>query len=106
MLELGDLTQVAGHQEEEERSQTIGRDPKTEVGTPLPSAEVNNKKGSFWAGSVAGRRTIAILLRVEDERITETWGTRVLQASIKNRTKSNSPWKKKDSPVEPHRKIR
>ena len=60
MLVLGDLTQVAGHQEEEERSQMIGRDPKTEVGTPLPSAEVNNKKGSFWAGFVAGRRTIAI----------------------------------------------
>ena len=36
MLVLGDLTQVAGHQEEEERSQIIGRDPKTEVGTPSP----------------------------------------------------------------------
>ena len=36
MLVLGDLTQVAGHQEEEERSQMIGRDPKTEVGTPSP----------------------------------------------------------------------
>ena len=29
MLVLGDLTEVAGHQEEEERSQMIGRDPKT-----------------------------------------------------------------------------
>ena len=47
MLVHGDLTQVAGHQEEEERSQMIGRDPKTEVGTPLPSAEVNDKKISF-----------------------------------------------------------
>ena len=36
MLVLGDLTQVAGHQEEEERSQMIGWDPKTEVGTPSP----------------------------------------------------------------------
>ena len=34
MLVLGNLTQVAGHQEEEERSQMIGWDPKTEVGTP------------------------------------------------------------------------
>ena len=49
MLVLGDLTQVAGHQEEEER-----------IGDSLPSAEVNSKKMSFWAGSVAGRRTIAI----------------------------------------------
>ena len=72
MLVLRDLTQVAGHQEEEKRSQMIGRDPNTEVGTPLPSAEVNNKKVSFWAGFVAGRRNIAILLRVEDKRITET----------------------------------
>ena len=36
MLILGDLIQVAGHQEEEERSQMIGRDPKMEVGTPSP----------------------------------------------------------------------
>ena len=43
MLVLGDLTQVAGHQAGEERSQMIGRDPKTEVGTPLPSAEVDCK---------------------------------------------------------------
>ena len=34
MLVLGNLTQVTGHQEEEERSQMIGWDPKTEVGTP------------------------------------------------------------------------
>ncbi len=33
MLVLGGLTQVAGRQEEEERSQVIGQDPKTEVGT-------------------------------------------------------------------------
>ena len=34
MLVLGNLTQVAGHQGEGERSQMIGWDPKTEVGTP------------------------------------------------------------------------
>ena len=36
MLVFGDLTQVAGHQEGEERSQMIGLDLKTEVGTPSP----------------------------------------------------------------------
>ena len=107
MLVLGDLTQVAGHQEEEERSQMIARDPKTEEGTPLPSAEVNNKKTSFWAGFVEGRRTIAILLRVEDKKITETRRNPGSSSQCKkNRTKSSSPWKKKDSPVEPRRKIR
>ena len=34
MLVLSNLTQVAGHQEEGGRSQVIGWDPKTEVGTP------------------------------------------------------------------------
>ena len=34
MLVLGNLTQVAWHRKEEGRSQTIGWDPKTEVGTP------------------------------------------------------------------------
>ena len=34
MLVLGNLTQVAGHQGEGERSQMIGWDPKTEVETP------------------------------------------------------------------------
>ena len=36
MLVLDDLTQVAGHQGGEERSQMIGWDLKTEVGTPSP----------------------------------------------------------------------
>ena len=34
MLVVGNLTQVAGHQREGERSQMIGWDPKTEEGTP------------------------------------------------------------------------
>ena len=49
--------------------------PQNGIVDSLPSAEVNNKKISFCAGFVAGRRTIAILLRVEDKRITETRGT-------------------------------
>ena len=42
----------------------------------------------------------------EDKNISWTWGTQVLQASVKNSIKSISPWKKKDSPVEPRRKIK
>ena len=44
MLVLNDLIQVAGHQEGEERSRMIGWDPKTEVGLPPPSAEIDSKK--------------------------------------------------------------
>ena len=46
--------------------------PQNGSGAPFPSAEVKDKKNSFWAGFVASGRTIAILLRVEDKRITET----------------------------------
>ena len=71
--------------------------PQNGSGDPFPSAEVNSKKFSFWAGSVAGRRTIGILLRVEDKRKKlRHEGPQVLQASVKkNRTKAISPWKKK-----------
>ena len=70
--------------------------PQNGSGAPFPSAEVKDKKNSFWAGFVVGGRTIAILLRVEDKRITET--RRTLGSSSqckKNRTKSISLWKKK-----------
>ena len=81
--------------------------PQNGSGDSFPSAEVNNKKASFWAGFVAGRRTTAILLRVEDKRISETWGTPGSSSQCKkSRTKSINPWKKKDSPEEPRRKIR
>ena len=46
--------------------------PQNGSGAPFPSAEVNRKKLSFWAGFITGRRTIAILLRVKDKRLTET----------------------------------
>ena len=46
--------------------------PQNGSGAPFPSAEVNRKKVSFWAGFITGRRTIAILLRVKDKRLTET----------------------------------
>ena len=74
MLVLGDLTQVAGHQEEKREAKWLAG-TSNGSGDPFPSAEVNNKKANFWAGFVAGRRTIAILLRVVDKRITETRGT-------------------------------
>ena len=84
MLVLGDLTQVAGHQEERERSQMIGWDPKTEVGLPSPQRkEIDSKNVSFWAGSVAGRRTIAILLRVEDKRILRHEGPEFFKPVLK-----------------------
>ena len=51
-------------------------------------------------------RPIAITPGEEDKNISWTRGTQVLQASVKNSIKSISPWKKKDSPVEPRRKIR
>ena len=38
-LVLGNLTRVAWHRKEEGRSQTIGWDPKTEVGTPSRQRE-------------------------------------------------------------------
>ena len=90
---------------EEGRSQMIGWGPKTEVAPFSPSAKKTRRNVSYWKGLVADR-PIAILLRVENKRISETRGTQVLQASIKNSIKSISPWKKKDSPVEPRRKIR
>ena len=70
-----------------------------------PSAKKTRRKGSYWKGLVADR-PIAITPGEEDKNISRTRGTQVLQASVKNSIKSISPWKKKDSPVEPRRKIR
>ena len=47
--------------------------PQNGSGDSFPSAEVNNKKVSFWAGFVAGRRTIASIL---GWRQKNTWDTR------------------------------
>ena len=80
--------------------------PQNGSGDSFPSAEVNNKKGSFWAGLVADR-PIAIYSGLKTKEYLRHEGPQVLQASVKkNRIKSISPWKKKDSPVEPSRKIR
>ena len=91
-------------------SPDIGRGKKKEAkwlagtpngsGVPFPSGVVRQ-----FLSKSRGRRTIAILLRAKDKRLTETRRTpKILQASIKNSTKSISPWKKKNSPVEPRQK--
>ena len=53
MFVLGDLPRVAWHGKEEERSQTIGWDPKTEVGTPSCQRKKKKEKVSCWTGFVA-----------------------------------------------------
>ena len=96
---------VAGHRKGKEKwSQMIGGDPKRKWGS-LPLSGSKYKKKRQFLSNARGRRTIAILLRAKDKRLTETWRTpKILQASTKNRTKSISPWKKKNSPVEPRQK--
>ena len=94
--------QVAGHRKGKEREAKWLAGTPNGSGVPFPSAEVNSKKE--FLSKARGRRTIAILLRAKDKRLTETWETRFPKASTKNRTKSISPWKKKNSPVEPRRK--
>ena len=59
--------------------------PQNGSGDPFPSVEVNRKKGSFWAGSVAGRRTIAILLRVEDRRMLRREGPEFFKPVLKTK---------------------
>ena len=79
--------------------------PQNGSGDPFPSAEVNSKKRSFWAGFVAGGRTIAILLRVEDKRITETRRIPGSSSQCKKIEQSLlARERRKDSPVEPRRK--
>ena len=90
---------------EEGRSQNDWLGPQNGSGTFLPSAEIEKKKVSYWKGLEADR-PIAITPGEEDKNISWTRGTQVLQASIKNSIKSISPWKKKDSPVKPRRKMR
>ena len=82
MLVLGDLTQVAGHQEEEERSQMIGWGPKTEVAPFSPSAKKTRRNVSFWAGLVADR-PIAIYSGLKTKEYLRHEGPQVLQASVK-----------------------
>ena len=64
--------------------------PQNGSGDSFPSAEINNKKVSYWKGLVADR-PIAITPGEEDKNISQTRGTQVLQASVKNSLKSICP---------------
>ena len=91
-------------------SPDIGRGKKKEAkwlagtpngsGVPFPSGVVRE-----FLSKSRGRRTIAILLRAKDKRLTETRRTpKSFKPVLKNSTKSISPWKKKNSPVEARQK--
>ena len=89
----------------EGRSQMVGWGPKTEVAPFSPSAKKTRRNVSYWKGLVADRPIAKYSGWRRQKKYLRTRGTQVLQASIKNSIKSISLWKK-DSPVEPRRKIR
>ena len=60
----------------------IGWDPQNGSGDFLPSAEVNNKKVSFWAGLVADRPMV-IYSGLKTKEYLRHEGPQVLQASVK-----------------------
>ena len=72
MLVLSDLRSPdIGRGKRQKPNDWLG--PQNGSGAPFPSAEVKDKKFFFFlAGFIAGRRTIATLLRFEDKRLTET----------------------------------
>ena len=95
---------VAGHRKGKEKMKPNDwwGGPQTEVGFPSPQREEIQKKTVF------GQRS----WETDDSHFhsglkTKDWDTRdskVSQASIKSNTKSISPWKKRNSPVEPRQK--
>ena len=90
---------VAGHRKGKEKMKPNDwwGDPKRKWGSlPLNGSKYKTRE---FLGKSRGRRTIAILLRAKDKK-TETRGTSLKPAS----TKSISPWKKTNSPVEPRQK--
>ena len=65
---------VAGHRKGKEKMKPNDwRGPQTEVGFPSPQRKKIQKKEVL--SKSRGRRTIAILLRAKDKRLTETWRT-------------------------------
>ena len=69
MLALSDLRSPdIGRGKREKPNDWLG--PQNGSGAPFPSAEVKDK--SQFLSKARGRRTIAILLRAEDKRLTET----------------------------------
>ena len=91
---------VAGHRKgKEKRSQMIGGDPKQKWGSlPLRGSKKVFEQVSWQTGDshfTPGKR---------QKTNWDTKDSKILQACIKNSTKSISPWKKKNSPVEPRQK--
>ena len=103
LVTLGRRTPEGG---EEGRSQMIGWGPKTEVAPFSPSAKKTRRNVSCLAGFVAGRRTKASIPGWRQKNIWDTREPRFFKPVFKISLKSISPWKKKDSPVEPRRKIK
>ena len=71
---------------------------------PFPSTEGKYKKKNrvFWTSLMAdGRQPFHSGLKTKD---WDTRDSKTSQASIKSNTKSISPWKKRNSPVEPRQK--
>ena len=97
MFVLSNWTWVTSSSPKKSADQEGGREkpsdwlgPQNGSGDSFPSAEIDNKKVSYWKGLVADR-PIAITPGEEDKNISWTRGTQVLQASIKNSIKSISP---------------
>ena len=73
----------------------------------LPVSEKNEKKNELFGRVRSGQTNHSQYSGLKTKEYLRHEGPQVLQASVKkNRIKSISTWKKKDSPVEPRRKIR
>ena len=104
MLVLSNLRSLDTGREKEREAKWLAGTLKRKW--PLhPVGEKTSRKISYRKGLVVDR-PIAITPGEEDKNISWTRGNQVPQASVKSSIKSISPWKKKDSPVEPRRKIR
>ena len=70
--------------------------PQNGSGDPFPSAEIDSKKDQFLSRVRSGRTNHSHFTQGGRQReLLRHEGPQALQASVKNRTKSISPWKKK-----------
>ena len=83
-------------------SQMIGGGTPNGSGVPFPSTEVNTKKVVF--GQVSWQTDDSHFYSGLKTKHWDTRDSKILQASIENSTKSISPWRKRNSPVEPCQK--
>ena len=93
---------VAGHRKGKEKMKPNDwRGTPNGSGVPFPSTKKYKKK-SFWTSLVAdGRQPFS--LRAKDKRLRHE-RSESLKPALKSNTKSTSPWKKRNSPVEPRQK--